>query len=319
MEIAILKTADPRYGGSRYESMAASALSVDHNVTYYNAMPWVARGHRPQSLLRIWNTERRARADVWIRNEIALCGMTKDRDAQQIGIIHHLHRPAANLDIWNRSLERRILANAGRCNQVVVVSQYWQDRLAELGLRNTILIHNAFDVKRFARDEERIRAFKSTNDLSSKPLVYIGNCQRLKGAEQVWTALKDKGYELVASGVSDMNLPIRSFTLSYDDYILLLSACEAVVTMSQFAEGWNRTAHEALLCRTPVIGSGAGGMGELLRNAGQLVCECAADLPDLVADAISRRKELGRNGYEFASKFTTDRFGKQWRRLIAEL
>ena len=47
---------------------------------------------------------------------------------------------------------------------------------------------------------------------------------------------------------------------------MLLQAASVAVTMSKFNEGWCRTAHEAMLCKTPVVGSGMGGMGELLEE-----------------------------------------------------
>ena len=59
---------------------------------------------------------------------------------------------------------------------------------------------------------------------------------------------------------------------SFGDYLKLLKASWVVLTMSKFKEGWCRTAHEAMLLKTPVIGSGTGGMRELLENGKQIVC-----------------------------------------------
>ena len=53
---------------------------------------------------------------------------------------------------------------------------------------------------------------------------------------------------------------------------MLLSCCDIVISFSEFPEGWNRVAHEALLTKTPVIGSGQGGMNELLNKSGQIIC-----------------------------------------------
>lgn len=40
--------------------------------------------------------------------------------------------------------------------------------------------------------------------------------------------------------------------------------------------------HEALLCQTAVIGSGRGGMGELLQESGQIIC----DTPDRLSEHV---------------------------------
>jgi glycosyltransferase involved in cell wall biosynthesis len=219
----------------------------------------------------------------------------------------------------NNVLFRRLLANARRCDQVVVVSKYWKDRLADLGVSRTTLIYNAFDISRFAVREDEISSFKERHGLLGKPVVYIGNCRQEKGAEAVWNTLREKPYHLVTSGLGDINLPVRKFLLSYREYILLLAASDVVVTMSSFDEGWNRTAHEAMLCRTPVVGSGTGGMGELLQQGGQLICHDEKDLPDMVLLAIKHKKGYGVQGSAFASTFTVERFTQEWRSLVANL
>ncbi len=101
-----------------------------------------------------------------------------------------------------------------------------------------------------------------------------------KGAIEVYDALKTIDAHFVSSGIRDVDLPVRNFTLSYSEYILLLSACDVIITMSKFLEGWNRVAHEAMLCKTPVIGSGTGGMRELLEGGGQIICDKIQDIPE---------------------------------------
>jgi glycosyltransferase involved in cell wall biosynthesis len=319
MRIGVFRTADPLYGGTRYESMVAKALTSEHTVTLCDARPWLPTGHRLQSFARPALAERRASVDLWIRNDVALTYMTRKGNSRQVGIIHHVRDPLQQARIWNRCLDRRLLPNARRCERVVVVSRYWQDYLSDLGIRNAEVIYNAFDTEKFAVSDDEVRAFRERHGLVGKPVVYIGNCQQKKGAPAVWRALRPHGYHLVTSGFSDVTLPVQTFLLPYDKYILLLAACDVVVTMSEFNEGWNRTAHEALLCGTPVIGSGTGGMGELLKGGCQLVCQQVADLPQMIQLAIARRRELGTQGHGFATQFTVDRFNRQWLGLIASL
>lgn len=319
MQIGMFVNADGLYGGTLYESMVQRALECEHNVTLHNSTPWLSFGYRPQSLIRTAVADITSQVDAWIRNEIALTCMTVRRNARQIGIIHHLHESVGPSRLLNRALYLRLLTNARRCDQVVVVSKYWKDRLADLGVSRTTLIYNAFDLRRFELHEDEIVAFKARNGLLGKPVVYIGNCRQEKGAPAVWNALQQKPYHLVTSGLGNINLPVRKFLLSYREYIILLASSDVVVTMSNFEEGWNRTAHEAMLCKTPVVGSGTGGMGELLRQGGQLVCNDEGDLPEMVLRAIAQKEDLGARGHAFASTFTLDRFTQEWRSLVASL
>jgi len=319
MRIGVLRTNNPLYGGGRYELMVVEALTSEHTVTLCDARSWLPYGYMLQMFARTALAERRTSVDLWIRNEAALTFMMSKRSSRHVAIIHHLDDPLRPMRIWNRLLDRRLLPNARRCDRVVVVSRYWQNYLAELGIENTEVIYNAFDVRRFAVSEDEVRAFRERHGLNGKPVIYVGNCRQRKGAPAVWRALRHHGYHLVTSGLADVSLPIRAFLLPYDQYILLLAASDVAVTMSEFNEGWSRTAHEALLCKTPVVGSGTGGMGELLKGGGQLICQQVAELPQIIRQAVARRRELGIQGHAFASHFTVDQFNRQWLGLIASL
>jgi glycosyltransferase involved in cell wall biosynthesis len=89
--------------------------------------------------------------------------------------------------------------------------------------------------------------------------------------------------------------------------------------MSKFLEGWNRIANEAMLCKTPVIGSGTGGMRELLEGGNQIICDNIQQLREYVDFALSNRDYLGEKGYKFASQFTREKFAERWLRLVDSL
>ena len=129
------------------------------------------------------------------------------------------------------------------------------------------------------------------------------------------SSLKDMEVHLVTSGRKEVDLPILNLNLDYRDYLLLLKSSSVVITMSKFKEGWNRTAHEAMLCKTPVIGSGLGGMRELLEGGNQIICEDFSDLKEQVSYALDH-PEMGEKGFEFARQFTVERFNDEWVRLI---
>jgi glycosyltransferase involved in cell wall biosynthesis len=128
---------------------------------------------------------------------------------------------------------------------------------------------------------------------------------------------------LVASGgTSSPGLPLTCLFLDQSELVCLLHASSIVVTMSQFAEGWCRIAHEAMLCGTPVIGSGSGGMRELLQSGGQGVCEAIEDLKPTVKRLLGderRRAEQGRAGQVFARHFTYERFQRAWVLLVTRM
>jgi glycosyltransferase involved in cell wall biosynthesis len=109
-----------------------------------------------------------------------------------------------------------------------------------------------------------------------------------------------------------------NLNLSYGEYLLLLKSSSVVITMSTFKEGWNRTAHEAMLCKTPVVGSGLGGMQELLDGGGQIICEDFSQLREKVLYVLDH-PEIGEKGYEFAKQFTIERFNEAWLNLIKNI
>lgn len=320
MKIGVFRTTDPMYGGVRYEEMAMRALEARHEVVSFDATPWLRRGQRVQSFLRVQLAERNRDIDLWLRGETAVVGMgLRKSRAKNVALVHHLDATMGSWGWWNRSLERRWVSQARRCDCVVAVADFWRNRLSGLDFPRLELIYNAFDTNRFEIAPDAIEEFRKRHGLTGKPLIYIGNCQRRKGAARVWEALKDEGYHLVTSGLSDLDLPVRRFTLPYADYITLLASADVAITMSEFLEGWNRTAHEALLAGTPVVGSGAGGMGELLSRSGQIICRDVSDLRSAVHDALERQEALGAEGRRFASQFTKERFNEQWLQLIDSL
>jgi len=108
-----------------------------------------------------------------------------------------------------------------------------------------------------------------------------------------------------------VNIPALNLNLDYHDYILLLKSSSVVITMSKFMEGWNRTAHEAMLCKTPVIGSGLGGMRELLEGGRQIICDDFEDLEEKVSHVLDH-PEMGEMGFEFVRQFTAKKFNEGW-------
>jgi glycosyltransferase involved in cell wall biosynthesis len=215
--------------------------------------------------------------------------------------------------------QKALMANLRRCDRVVTVSEYWRNYLRGQGVERCAVIHNAFDVESYDIGEDEKSRFLDRHGLRGKPIIYLGNCQRLKGVQIAYEALSSMDAHFVTSGLKDIDLPCLHLALDYRGYKTLLAVSGVCVLMSIILEGWNRTAHEAMLCRTPVVGSGAGGMRELLEGGGQIVCARPEDLPGAVERAMRDRNRLGSAGHAFAARFTMKRFGHAWEGLMEEL
>ena len=246
----------------------------------------------------------------------------RNSSGKTIGMIHHI-----DLSLKKKSLKWKLYfdrfeKNVTKLDLVVTVSNFWKKYLESIGCSAVKIIYNSFNVDAFSFTTKEINNFSSKyRILQNKPLVYIGNSDIRKGVVEVYHALKDEGYTLVMTGPQNKNLqiPVIWLNLKYRDYLRLLYLCDVVITMSTVLEGWNRTAHEAMLCQTPVIGSGSGGMEELLRGGKQIISKEPTQLPELVQNAIQNVHTLSENGYKFAKKFNLHYFDNEWLSLAQNI
>lgn len=220
------------------------------------------------------------------------------------------------------ALETIFYRKARKADVIITVSKYWESHFLKKGYKNVKLIHNSFDEKDFNFSEEEINSFKKKYGFDSRPIIYIGNCLRAKGVVESYEALKNLDVNLVTSGEKTVDIPAVNLNLEYKDYLKLLKSSIIVVTMSKFKEGWCATAHEAMLCKTPVIGSGKGGMQELLEGAKQIVCGDFKDLKKKVQYLLKNhniRTKMGEDGLNYAKNFTPEKFNESWMDLINNL
>jgi len=183
-------------------------------------------------------------------------------------------------------------------------------------------LNGSSDINDFNISDKEVLEFRKKYKLEGKPIVYLGNCQKAKGVVESYNALKCLNCHLVTSGKPMVEIPARNFEVSSREYLRLLKTSDIVLTMSKFKEGWCRTAHEAMLCKTPVIGSGKGGMRELLEGGKQIICEDFSKLRERVECLLRNpqlREKMGEDGYNFARSFTIEKFKKDWLKLIKDL
>jgi glycosyltransferase involved in cell wall biosynthesis len=305
------------YGETIYNQMAQSVLSKYHDLEVVNVglEPYKTYLY-PKILYRLWRLA--GKKTLWIRNFDSILTQPYDRtEGKNVALIFHIDYSfqPSYVRFLGGALEKVFYRHLRRVDAIVTISKYWQNHFLEKGYPRVYLIYNAFDMDQFNFNDEEILRFKEKFRLGEKPLLYLGNCQKIKGVAEVYECLKDLDAYLVTSGRKEVDIPTLNLDLTYKDYLLLLKTSSVVITMSKFKEGWNRTAHEAMLCKTPVIGSGLGGMKELLEGGGQVVCRDFGALKEKV-NYVLEHPELGERGYDFAKQFTVKRFNDEWLNLI---
>ena len=237
---------------------------------------------------------------------------------KNILIIHHI-------DIRYSSLLMRlyyyycficIYLFKSRISKIVVVSKYWKDYLEKRGFTNVQIIYNSFDTSNFHISEDEVRLFKLKYKLDlDKPIIYVGNIISRKGFDKVFDLLKNESYTLVGSGTNHYDVDgLICFNLSYREYLILLKSSDLILLMSEFIEGWNRTAHEAILLNKKVIGSGSGGMRELLQTENRIIANNYDNFNSMV------RKELKNNNKDLApitiQNYNKKYFEKKWLNVL---
>jgi len=304
------------YGGKAYEKQLFDFLLNNYEVEEIyphsnrrnEMMGWVEELYRLSKL--------KVNKDFFIRDfySSAVMGNTSGRN---ISIIHHMDSSQKNHPFLNRLLEKKIYRNLNRIDTIVTVSEYWKRHFEEIGHEDVRVAYNGFNLKDFKISDEEVERFKEKYGLVGKPILYLGNCHPGKGVVEAYRELKDRDAFLVTSGEEKVKIPAMNLNLDYKEYLALLKASSVVIAMSKFKEGWNRTVHEAMLCKTPVISSGLGGMKELLEGGKQLICKDISKLSCLVDMALENHKEFGEQGYKFAKEFTIERFEKEWERILS--
>ena len=300
-------------GGNIYDYCAVIALADAYTLSAdEKAVLW-----KNQTLLSYWFKQRNQRhqESVLVREPYPIVFGSECSAGINVAMIHHLNLQFENTSLKQKWFFRRLRKNLPLQEIVVAVSKYWKSWLNEIGCNNVKVIYNSFDLNEFQISLEEIERFRKKFHLnSSKPLIYIGNASPQKGVYEVYNALKGEDYELVMTGATNhaSDLPVKFLSLSRTDYLCLLGASDIVVTMSKMVEGWNRIAHEAMLLKKPVIGSGTGGMEELLTSGGQIILKDDRDLPQTISDTLQKKESIGLKGYDFVKQYDLNYFRTQW-------
>jgi len=304
-------------GGRVYELLAIDVLKNSYSVTINKAL--IKRSNIISYFFQ--NHKAKINGDICVVDPYLIALGKFKSQKKNIAIIHHIDDDLFSKNILSKFFYFNLKRNLKKMNTVVVVSEVWKTVLEGLGIKNVKVIYNSFDTKKYEFSKEEKQAFLKKHNLNGvKPIVYLGPNKSNKGVDKVLDVIDQQEYELIATGKVDVNNKnVKTFFFSEAEFPLFLSCCDLVLCMSTMTEGWNRIAHEALLAKTPVIGSGTGGMQELLEKSGQIIVKDINDLNNNITDCLEYTSQYIKTGYKYASKYDLDYFKSSWTVLIDEL
>jgi glycosyltransferase involved in cell wall biosynthesis len=327
MKIQLLETSYKKYGGNIYERIVGEILEKYYDASVENIGVTSKKKWRYfQAFEYFYNMYKKScdnSINVAIKPYQASIFFNNNKFVKNVVLIHHIDSSYCSLltKLYQEFLEYNLKKNKKNIDSIIVVSKYWKKYVESMGFKKVFVLYNAFDIKEFDIAEEELEIFRTKHNFKNdKPIIYLGNPQPKKGVDRAFDELKDLDVQFVVSGTGSLNLEnVKKLDLDYKEYLKLLKISDVVLTMSQFKEGWCRVAHEAMLLKTPVIGSGMGGMKELLLGGNQVIVEDFKELEDKVFYAINNKTELGMSGFKFARKFTMEKFEFDFKSIINEI
>ena len=298
-----------RYGGRRYDTNLMEAFKGQYAVKEVCLVPYSGIIRNLWSIISkvVWYVFFYRGVLVLTARTAIFAGVAAKKNML---IVHHidndnvsgLPRLLGRINFWYM---RRF---KNRFDVVITVSAYWKQRFTDWKFPRVEVLYNSLDPSAFDIAPYEVETFLHKYQLHHKPIIYLGNCLQAKGADIALQHLSNVDAHFVTTGGKDMDLPTRHLDLPYREYLCLLKSAQVVVLMSRFTEGWNRIAHEAVLCGTPVIGSGTGGMGELLEKANMPICtnpnELLSHYQNVIANNLKPKQAffLGLDGSSFRAK-----------------
>ncbi len=304
---------DKRYGGRIYENEIVNCLSDQFNFKRVFLLKYKCKIFNLVRIIGLYLYYR-----YFFKGYLMLTNHTTwmaGCRSKNLVIVHHIDTSTSRglSGLFQKLCDKALTYNINRYHYIITVSSYWKNILLNLGFSNPIVIYNSFDPSLYTFTADEINDFKNRFDLNGKPIIYLGNSQRQKGVVESYSSLKELNCYFVTSGIKDVELPVKHLDLDFRDYRILLNASNVVICMSKLIEGWNRTAHEAMLSGTPVIGSGTGGMRELLDIGEGYICKDFSDLRLLVKDVFAKNIKPNSNNL---SKYNIAYFVNSWSQVL---
>ena len=307
-------------GGVMYDSLVAKILDQqgyevcnrDQKIEYKG------KGHTYLLWLHTYLFTSSDPSDLDIMDFTTTVNSSQRHKGKRISIFHHhTDRPDSKY-LRQKLMIKMFKSNSSNNHLVVAVSKFWQEYLNSIRISNVRVIYNAFEVEQYVQHHSR-QDFLEQYSLLDRPIIYLGKNEKWK-TYNAYQRLKhfEKKFSLVTTGSrQEVEGPIH-LDLNFRSYCSLLHLAKVTVLLPDFAEGWSRIAHESIMCGTPVIGNGAGGMAELLDLFGQInINDQAPDfLPEKVLEIVEMGKRVEKSAVSRSREFDLDYFSREWGDIV---
>lgn len=193
---------------------------------------------------------------------------------------HHLQPDASWFTKINSYLLIKLCHSSQANIRLVVVSDYWKNWFIKRSVSpdNLVMIPNLFNPADYP-----------TTSIKHEKLICLGQWSE-KLHEDIFILadeLTGLGYEVYFTSttlIAEQRYPVIHFT--HEQYLQKLASAAYCVCLSAYAEGWNRMAHEAVLCGTTVIAYPKGGLSDLLEQSDMLVAKDVAHIIEIIQQGI---------------------------------
>lgn len=262
--------------------MATKAKAIRKHKLFQSPLAWIQ--------LLIWAFIN-AGADINIVTaRTAVSAILRNlRSNKQVWIVLHNFDPAdgkSDMLSWYYKQLFRLLRKARHKRfKVIAVAPYWQKYFSQtLSLPNVFLFPNLFNnalYKPFAANAKNawvhLGQFSSKND----PDIYA-----------LAKKLSRQGYYCYFSTLNPLEAKQGNgqydvlYFLNFSGYLEHMSRSCCTLALPRLNEGWNRIAHESMLCGTPVVGYARGGLGDLLKESSSVAVKNADEAYSCIVQSL---------------------------------
>ena len=317
-------------GASFYENMIEKAITDNNTlfVKFGTFKPEKKSWHlfRIVTYLAFWF---HAHAKLWFSDiSVAIvspgCMLFLPKKTKVICIIHHYDpTPFRGLrQLYAKLAYCLVKHQKERIDCVITGAKVWKRFFERQGFKKVLIIQSAFyvdEMLRVVKDGGGKKLLKQHN-LATDRYIYLGTFNPSKGQNLTAQEISDLGYTLVATNPRANTKvscgQVKVISASFAEYNHLLKNARLAIAMSTFKEGWCRVLHEAAIHGTPILGSGLGGMRELLK----LSMTRPSSFKSLRGDVIERlsQPKLSDEIIKNFTGFTSEKFKKEWLKVISD-
>ena len=218
---------------------------------------------------------------IFTRNKVLVVFHHYDR-REKLSLFYHL----------NAWLLFKILSAAPAHVRVVVVAGFWADFLITKGVPSSAILHfpNLFDNSKY-------QLYRHTPKKDKQICFGQYSAKQHASVFELIAELNEQGYDCFFTtpyeNETGAKENINVLHLAFNEYLEKIASSAYVVCLGAFNEGWNRVAHESLLCNTNVIGYESGGLTDLIRQSGQFLVADRKEAYEVITGSQEREISSG--------------------------